>query len=224
MFSLRLTAAGLLLSLPFASLAQRADPAPYPRFYGGLAVYSSEYNRFAHAGNGVTVPLQATMGYQLRPRLAVQAGLAYSSLSGFNSGAHFDPTTGQNYNPYAYTTTYRNTSWSLLGRYTLTRKPAHRVQFDLLAGFTMERSAYHSTGFSTDSVRHTSVTTAYDERGATTTFLLTAGPSVRYRFGQHLELVYDFLFNCDLSTTRQYPYSGITGSAALGLRYRFGQR
>ncbi|MGI4874081.1 MAG: hypothetical protein ACRYFX_23220 [Janthinobacterium lividum] len=55
------------------------------------------------------------------------------------------------------------------------------------------------------------------------TLLLTLGAGVRYRVWQHLELLLEVATNRDVATNRQYPYTGFTSSAALGLRYRFGQ-
>ena len=220
----RLALGSLLLALPFGSHAQSADPVSTPRFYVGLAAYSSYYQPLSGgAYRSTRVPCQVTAGYQWRPRLALQVGLAYSGVSDSYSytgsanlyGAYFDAS-GR--------ATQRNTSTSLLARYTLTRKPEHHLQFDVLGGFTWEHSSYHDTGTRADSVQSSLVVSPYDNQSAINRLLLTVGPSVRYRFGQHLEVFYNFLIDTNLASSQYYQIQGITTGSALGLRYRFGQR
>jgi len=217
----RLVLCSLLLGAPLLSYAQSAEPAPY-KFYGGLAAYSSEYNDFSHFPGYFKLPIQATLGYQLRPRLAVQASVAYSSRSGSYSYSTYYDASGQSYYPTSGRFTTRYTSLSVLARYTLTRKPEHHVQFDALGGFTLEHYGGHDAGTKTDSLQNTTVTTPYEYNYTASTILATAGISVRYRFSQRLELVYDLAANYDLNSSRLYAYNGFTSSAALGLRYRFG--
>lgn len=228
MRSPRLALGGLLLALPFASHAQSSAPAAPPRFYVGLAAYSSYYQPLSGgAFRGTRLPFQVTAGYQWRPRLAVQAGLAYSGTSYdyFNVGRTYPgPGTTSYYYDYQGSSIQRNTSVSLLARYTLTRKPEHRVQFDAVGGFTWERASYRDYGTRADSVQSSLIISNYDERSAVNRLLLTIGPSVRYRFGQHLELYYELLFNTSLASSQYYQLKGITSSSALGLRYRFGSR
>ena len=224
MLSFRIALGGLLLALPLTSPAQSYDLTPAPRFYVGLAAYSSYYQPLSGgAYRSTRLPFQVTAGYQWRPRLAIQVGLAYSGVSNSYSytgsanlyGAYFDA------NGRA---TQRNTSTSLLARYTLTRKPEHRLQFDVLGGFTWERSSYRDSGTRADSVQSSLVTSDYDNHQTINRLLLTIGPSVRYRFGQHLEVFYNFLIDTNLVSSQYYQIQGITTGSALGLRYRFGQR
>lgn len=64
------------------------------------------------------------------------------------------------------------------------------------------------------------VTSRYQSRGTDWGVLLTAGPSVGYRLGRHLETLLDFTLQRDI-----LPESSVlTGATALGLRYRFGRR
>lgn len=224
----RLTLGGLLLALPVASHAQNTDPASTPRFYVGLAAYSSYYQPLSGgAYRSTRVPFQVTAGYQWRPRLALQAGLAYSG--GSDSYAYIgrtypSPSPKGNYYDANGRATQRNTSVSLLARYILTRKPEHRLQFDVLGGFTWERSSYRDSGARADSVQSSLVISPYDDQSTVNRLLLTVGPSVRYRFGQHLEVFYNLLFDTSLASSHYYQIKGITSSSALGLRYRFGQR
>ncbi|WP_046245043.1 outer membrane beta-barrel protein [Hymenobacter terrenus] len=220
---------GLLLGAPLASIAQTPDPAPLPRFYIGLAAYNSYYQQLgknAYRGSGSRVPVQLTAGYQWRPRLAVQLGVAYSGVSSEHLLARYNySSTGAQPTYYQIDgkATERNTSFSLLGRYTLTRKLNHRLQFDLLGGFTLEHRIYRTRGIAIDSAQNNQVNTPYDYRTSFNTALVTAGPSVRYRFGEHFELQYDLTFNTRLNSGNYY-HEGITTSNSLGLRYRFGRR
>jgi hypothetical protein len=66
--------------------------------------------------------------------------------------------------------------------------------------------------------------TSYQDYGGTAwASLLTAGPSMRHRFGPHLEALLDFTLNYEVNRNRPYS-STLTGATALGLRYRFGRR
>jgi len=72
----------LLATAPLFSCAQAAAEAASPRYQVGLTAYSSAYQPLGgSAYRGIHVPVQVVAGYQLRPRLAVQLGVAYSSIS-----------------------------------------------------------------------------------------------------------------------------------------------
>lgn len=116
--------------------------------------------------------------------------------------------------------------WRCRGAYTLTRRPGHRVQLDLLAGFTLEHSAHRQAGSALDSVQQGSgvVTSDFDERAAYNNLLLSAGPGGRCRLGTHFELLYDLLYNVNIRSDRVYQIQGLTPSSALGLRCRFGHQ
>lgn len=214
--------AGLLLGAPCAGLAQT-----FPHYYLGLAAYSSDYQGLGGSYNqGVRVPVQAVVGYQLRPRLAVQLGVAYSSATASYFGiSKYYTGSAAAASPYAYfidqgQTTRRNTSVALLARYTLTRQPAHRFQVDALGGFTLElqRLDFSSTRTDIDSTSTHFAMTQTQEQSRRTDLLLTAGISPRLRFGRHLEALLDVTINKALTLRT----TGLSGAAALGLRYRFG--
>ncbi|MEJ7663774.1 MAG: hypothetical protein WKG07_31700 [Hymenobacter sp.] len=201
---------------------------PLPRYSVGLAVHSSAYHRLGGgAYQGTTIPVQVTAGYQLRPRLAVQLGVAYSSTPSNSSTStfYYYPTPGSPRVYYSSTSrgSERRVSAALLGRYTLTRQPAHRFQADLLGGVTLETYRYTVNGIRSDSSR-SPVTASYNDQGTNQAYLLTAGPSVRYRLGRHLEALLDFTLNYNLRRGGYYAATGLTGATALGLRYRFGKR
>jgi hypothetical protein len=212
--------AALLLSAPLATLAQSPDPVPAYRFYGGVAAYTSAAQSLGgYSGSWYNVPVEATLGYQLRPRLAVQVGLAYSnthdSFSYTNGYVDANANAVSSLNTSDYTRRVFTTS--LLARYTLTRQAAHRFQVDALAGPSLLHSAGRSTYTETVTSQGSSSVSNYDYSYRYNNLLLNAGPSFRYRFGQHLEAVYDVLFGASLTNR----FNGST-SMALGLRYRFG--
>ncbi|ALW85713.1 hypothetical protein AUC43_11815 [Hymenobacter sedentarius] len=222
----------MLLSTPLLSLAQTTDPAPAPRFYVGLGAYSSYYQHLGNRGflgGGVQVPVQLTVGYQWRPRLAVQVGLAYSGMSHSysNSGYFYDYASGSpvlRYSEMSGRYTGRNASLSVLARYTLTRNPAHRLQFDALGGLTLEHRASSSRGTRSDSVQSSFVASPYGYQYSQNTLLLTLGMGAHYRITPRFELNYDFTINRAVAPGYYLTNSFLTHTNALGLRYRFGSK
>ena len=217
---------GLLLSSPLAGYAQSGDPTPAPHFYGGLGLYTSSHQNLSSWGNGARIPVQAVVGYQLRPRLAVQLGVTYSG----NRSDYAYSTSYSSYYPsppstlvdIAGTYTERSTTTSLLGRYTLTRKLAHRFQADVLGGVKFEYSRYREVGTTTSHDQATPVATPYEYLNTYNRTLLSLGVSLRYRVVSRLEAVYDLTFDQPISN--RYAYYGLRPEAtmALGLRYHFG--
>jgi hypothetical protein len=218
-------AVGLLLSLPLASSAQSAAPTPTPKYYVGLAAYSSKYQYVG--GNSfreLRLPVQVTAGYQLKPRLALQVGVAYSqSIFDYNKqpSAYYPPGSLIIAEKYYGKSIWRHTSVSVLGRYALQPQSTHRLQADLLGGVTLEKERY-TVGYqytaidSTNAVYSSSQTTGGYNYAI---WLFTAGLSTRYRVSQHLEAVLDATLNARLASVTSPP----SLSGALGLRYRFGR-
>lgn len=221
---------GLLLATALPAHAQTtpAEAQATPRFYVGLAAYSSSYQPVGNQalGTGFRVPMQLTAGYQLRPRLAVQLGVAYRGGTSpyLSSTLYQDAITGPNTTYYTLEGDYtqRRTSVSVLARYTLTANPAHRLQFDALGGFGLEHRSIRSRGTQTNYAPGAATTVSDYEFGyAQNNLLLTGGIGARYRLSQHFELTYDLTLNKAFSG---YGYDrGLTSSQALGLRYRFGR-
>jgi len=222
----RLSLASLLALSPLLSRAQAADKAP--RYYVGLAAYSSAYQKLGGgAYQSTRLPFQVAVGYQLRPRLAVQLGVAYSQQSyDYSFNGNYSPGVGlpDVYSGFRSQGTEHTMSGALLARYTLTRQPAHRLQADVLGGFTVVANRYSASLLQTDSSR-TPATIRYAHSGTDFSYLLTAGASVRYRLGQRLEALLDFTLNYDIDREHHAAVntSEVTGATALGLRYRFGK-
>ena len=223
---------GLLLGAPALCRAQTPAAAPpLPRFYVGLAAYSSAFQPIGNsAETGFSLPLQATVGYQLRPRLAVQAEVSYQSQRysyAFSGPSYVSTNNGQQrLGPLQETTANRQRralAASLLARYTLTRQPARRLQVDLLGGFSLEHYRLATHGVTTDSVANPVST--FNDDNADTSLLLSLGVGVRYRLGPRLEATGSGLVGVPLT-----GYAGLQGfefrfkpSFAVGLRYHFGR-
>ncbi len=229
---LRLLPGALLLATPLLGHAQTAPATtPAPRYYVGLAAYTSYYQSVAGSGrqgdSGFPVPVQLTAGYQLRPRLALELGVAYSGHTGtlVNTFSYVDFNTGAPANAQStLTIRRRRVSASVLARYTLTREPAKRLQFDALGGFTLLHDSYQYRGSQSTDLSGSLQTFPVDRRRAFNDLLLTAGLGVRYRLAPRLDLNFDFTANRNLTNPDYSNYlGGLTGSAALGLRYRFGK-
>jgi hypothetical protein len=105
-------------------------------------------NAYTYSTNTFELPVQATLGYQLRPRLAVQLGLIYSGRkSAYASEYKY---TDANANTIHYSdnnrSTLRHYTVSLQARYTLTRKPEHRFQVDAVGGLSYDHQYYRGVG------------------------------------------------------------------------------
>ncbi|MDO7853803.1 outer membrane protein [Hymenobacter convexus] len=224
-----LAVGALLLALPLRSFAQgpAAAPAPASRFYVGLAAFHSSYQNlwvWQPDYTGFRVPVQLTAGYQLRPRLALELGVAYRGHTATYEFADYYISSGTNtptYYHYRNTTTSRVASVTALARYALKREPTQRFQVDVLGGATLVRSSYYSRGSQTYLATGPDQEIAFSNHVATNYVLLTAGLGLRYRLNPRLTLDFDIATNRNLT----FPayYGSFTGSTALGVRYRFGQ-
>ncbi|RZK95021.1 MAG: hypothetical protein EOO62_30270 [Hymenobacter sp.] len=220
----RVVVSGILLASPFFSHAQATEPASTSKFYGGLGVYTSNNQQLGSWYNGAQIPVQAVVGYQLRPRLAVQLGVAYSGNRNsydYPSISYYTtpPTTVAN---TAGTFTERRTTTTLLARYTLTKKPHHRFQADVIGGVKFEYNRYHDIGTQTTPGQPTPVATAYDNPSTYNSTQLSIGPSLRYRIAARLQAVYDLTFDQPVSNGGSRYGLRPTSTIALGLRYHFG--
>lgn len=211
-----------MAAAPLLTRAQLPTPAtPAPHFYVGLAAYASNYLPLGQTWRGgFPVPLQATVGYQLGARWALQASVAYSGRGNTYEGTDYHYTTAGTYLPYTYSGQYRQRllTASVLGRYTLTRQAAHRLQVDALGGLALVHTRSWSTYTQLDSAAAPFAET-YTYR--LNNLLLNAGLGLRYRLAPSLEATYNLLLGLPLSG---YASGGLHPSMALGLQYRFGQR
>jgi hypothetical protein len=226
MITSRLLLGGLLVSLPLMGLGQDNPSVAAPKFYGGLALYSGSYHSLGRSKalssstSTYQLPVQATLGYWVRPRLAVQLGVVYSGRK--NSYASTDTYTDANSNTILFTSNGRSTlrhyTASLQARYTLTRKSNHRFQVDAVGGVAYDHQYYRGVGSEeyTNVSKGTSTFDYHDDTFPYHETFVIIGPSFRYRFGQRLDVVYDLLLNQPLNRQSN------SGSMALGLRYRFG--
>lgn len=205
-----------LLITPLLSLAQTTTPE-VPRYYVGLSAFTSSNQRLSRENDASKwPPLQLTLGYQLRPRLAVQISAAYSSSPGSSTNNLLDIYGGS---AGTYRIDYRNTALSItaLGRYTLTRTLSRRFQLDALGGFTLDRATYQGEGFY-PALGNPAESIPFRRASDVNQYSLSVGPSLRYRLVGGLEAVAEGTVNMDLRSPRM-----VTTSGAAGLRYRFGR-
>lgn len=210
----------LLWSAPFLGQAQStppaADPALAHRFYVGVGAYSSKHEYWGRRdGLPATYPVQFTLGYQLRPRLALQLSGVSAATKGSTSGL-VAQANGMGL-PYRRTYANRSSSLAALARYTLAGKPAQRFHVDGLGGFTLHRATFDGTGSYPDSNAPGGYG-GYDLHTRDNDILLMGGVSVRYRLCTHFEAVADGTLSASLRAMRD-----VTPAVAVGLRYNFGR-
>lgn len=220
-------AGSLLVSASLTAHAQTTELPPAPHFYGGLGVYTSSRQSLGSWNLDQTrIPVQAVVGYQLRPRLAVQLGVAYSG----NSDDYAYSTSYSSYYPappssvidVAGSYKERFATATLLARYGLTRKAAHRFQADVLGGAKFEYVRSQRVGTETTHDQATPVVTPYDSRSTYTQPALSLGFGLRYRLVSKLEVAYDFTFDLPVAGSGYFGSNRLQASTTLGLRYHFG--
>lgn len=215
--------------------AQADQPSSFSRWYVGLQYGRQEYHLAFSAtagsssvGSGRTNARrpQLTLGYQVKPQLALQVGIAPLKQS-FTYGGSGTNNAGQPVIERGISTTH-SLALPILARYTLAVRPWKNLQLEALAGpvlfFSRGKSDFTRTE---DGILTTHSATTTQVRNA----FLAAGPSARYGVGRHLVGFADWLFYKNLqSTSSSYPGSnlenktGITTSINLGIRYHFDYR
>jgi hypothetical protein len=219
-------ASSLLLCSSLTARAQSGELPTTPHFYGGLGLYSSNHQKLGTWNLDQTrLPVQAVVGYQLRPRLAVQLGVAYSG----NSHDYAYSTSYSSYYPsppgsiidFAGTYKERSTTATVLARYGLTRKSAHRFQADLVGGAKFEYARQSYVGTQTTHDQAAPVVTAYEYPSSFQQVALSLGVGLRYRLASRLEATYDWTLDQPLYSN-YYDSHRLQSTMALGLRYHFG--
>lgn len=218
----RLALGALLLASPLLGRAQTPEAPAAPRFYVGLGAYHSNYQNLGswqQGDTGFRVPVQLTAGYQLRPRLALELGVAYSGHTTRDAydGYYYNAGVPSSFQ-YSSAFTARTSSVSALARYALTRRPAGRLQVEALGGATLLHRTFYRRGFETNSLSGSPQNFPFAYRSSFNDLLLTGGLGLRYRLSSRFALNFDVTTNYNLSDS----YYGFTGGAGLGVRYRFG--
>ena len=229
MFLTRCLLGSCLLGPALTCHAQSVALLPAPHFYGGLGVYSSSRQNLGSWNlNQSRIPVQALVGYQLRPRLAVQLGVAYSGNSDdytySTSYSSFYPPPPSAIVDFAGRYKERYVTTTLLARYGLTRKASHRFQADVLGGVKFEYARQVDAGTRTTYDQAAPVATAYEFPSTYTQSALNLGFGLRYRLVSQLEVAYDFTFDLPVFRNDYYYSSRLQASTSLGLRYHFGAR
>lgn len=195
------------------------------RFYAGAGVNFSQYlveYKFGSPATNEAGRWQPIAGYYLTSRLALQIGYSGGSASyyGVAEGTMLNGDRTQ-----AITSTANSfRALPLLARYTLTRKPSKRLQFDLLGGVTFARGEYDGAFSETLNGQTVQATSEHFDISHT---YLTAGVAARYVFSRHWELEATYMMNRNLKRMPNY-YSelvgarwGLTSGYGLNVRYRF---
>lgn len=222
----------LLLNLiigPLGVLAQESEPVVFPRWYVGLQYGRQDFllalKNSAESARTNTRRPQVTVGYQIKPRLAVQLGMAPVTQSFTFGGSGTNPA-GQPVSEIG-SSKGRSLAIPVLARYTLAAKPWKNLRIDASAGGVLFWSHSQTEFTRTD---NGVVTSRYETTTDIMNAFMALGPSARYEFGRHVDVLADWLFykNLRRGTATQVGGTGnslgITNSLSLGVRYRFGYR
>jgi hypothetical protein len=213
---------GLLAGiLPLAGYAQTA-----PRFYVGVGANLLTNLPFLSGGaapwsEGTRLYGPAlTAGLQLNPRLALQAGVAYS----WHNSSYY-----QIYNelnqptPVVQQGTLHAKYFTIpvLLRYTFA-PAAERFHVDALAGLTLATSSFRNSASSTSLTSPYS----YEYNGVTTKANVTLGPAVRYTLVPNVELTANALVSARLGDPSYYRRFNdrLFLNVLVGAQYSFGKR
>lgn len=116
---------------------------------------------------------------------------------------------------------------ALLGRYTLTRTPAHRFQVDALGSFTYEHGSMRDAGQFTSNQGGPLLTSDYGSVVRQNTLLVGLGPGLRLRATRRLAVMLDVVLSVpciapEISTLpRPLPWAYATASASASPLPRF---
>jgi Outer membrane protein beta-barrel domain len=156
------------------------------------------------------LPAQFTLGYQLSPRLGLQAGLAYRKETGWNQMLpNYSGTTERN-DPG-----FRSFALPLLLRYSLGYNAEKRLIGQLLGGITL----LHSSRTITQRTVSTGETVQLSDQMSTAQFSFGAG--LRYGFSPRLSGNLDFLLNRALDRKVNEGRWLALYTAGLGISYHF---
>ena len=209
----------IAMSIPLLGAAQISPSNEHHcPFYVGLGALVGSYQLPAGAGINVVSPVP-TVGAQVLPRLALQASAAYYQKSDMYFGGTFYLTHGQaQFQRVDGSNRRRTVPVLLLARYTLTRRPANRLQAEVLAGVTLLRSSMHQQRSTVDSTGV--ATSTADDLPATTGTYFNLGAGARYRVLPRLDVVTDWVFNRLITAHPAEPLR-LSATLSVGLRYRF---
>lgn len=210
--------------------AQTESQNFFPRWYAGLQYGRQDYQLFLprnpELGRTNARRPQLTLGYQFRPKLAVQVGIAPIKAAFSYEGSG----TNQAGEPLseAGSSKGRSLAVPIVVRYTLAVKPWRNLHVDALAGGVLFWSRSQTEFARTE---NGVITSSYQSTDKLMNAYAALGPSVRYGFGRHVEVFSDWMFYKNLrsaSASNQAVSTGnkagITNSLNLGVRYRFGYK
>lgn len=168
-------------------------------------------------------PLQLSVGYRWKPRWTVEVGTTY-----WRDNYHWTAV-GTTISGEPVEEDNRSQAWKaavpVRVRYTLTRQPAHRLQFDALGGvavaFTRSTSEWVRTESGVETSRYQGTSTGYGVSAS-----LGVGGRLGLGKSRRLEIAGELLLNQNLQSANNQrsldyrPVFSPLGSWGLGLRYR----
>ncbi|MDJ0364382.1 hypothetical protein QMK33_04405 [Hymenobacter sp. H14-R3] len=188
-----------------------ARPGGFPSFFqrAGVGSYGVEVkNPYVY------------VGYQLRPRLAVQLG--YQGQAGTGRSESYVLVGAQQILLNASENYQQTLTFPLLLRYAITRQYLQRVQFEVVGGVAL---SYARVRFSETKYDNGQVKDQFAFARQTTSGHAIGGLNVGYGFGRRrkLQATAEYVFIQNLQTS----FSGfevLQAGGSLGLRYRFAYR
>lgn len=209
----------IAVSIPLLGAAQTSPSNEHHcPLYVGLGALVGSYQLPDGSSTNVVSPVP-TVGVQVLPRLALQASAAYYQKTFAVSEGTFYVTHGQvRYQRVDGHDRRRTVPVLLLARYTLTPRPANRLQAEVLAGVTLLRSSLHQQRSTVDSTGV--ATSTADDLPATTGTYFNLGAGARYRVLPRLDVMTDWVFNRLIIAHPGGPLR-LSATLSVGLRYRF---
>lgn len=195
-----------------------AQTASFSKVYVGVQAFAGNYTLFYPRETSsrllASKPLELDAGFRFTPQWAIQLGWIGSKQTSRNAGEYVN-TTGKTIS-YASRDEQSNMAFPVLLRYTVTHKPARRVQFDVSAGITIVRASYHEQATRLDDGQ---VAYTLDQANRAINALFTVGPSIRCALGKYVELTGMSTVNKSLHSGGSQ--SGLSPTVSAGLHYRF---
>lgn len=195
-----------------------AQTTSFPKAYVGIQAFAGNYTMFYPRETSsrllASKPLLVDAGFRFTPQWALQVGWIGSKQTSHTAGEYVNGT--GKITTYTSRDEQSSMAFPVLLRYTVTHKPARRVQFDVLAGLTIVRATYHEQATRLDDGQ---VAYALDQANRATNALLTVGPSIRCALGNHIELMGMGTVNKSLHSSANQ--SGLGPTISAGIHYRF---
>lgn len=229
------------LAQPATRLGAADDATLRPRYYAGAQLGSynyvvrfSDFDPYAARPGGIAAFFQRPgvgtysienknpyyyVGYQLKPRLALQLGYQGQTGTYISSGIYSN---GGSFGLNESETKEQTLAFPLLARYHLTRQYQKRMQFDVVGGAAL---VYARVRNQENRSRNGQATETYSFERQNVGTHLSGGLNASYGMGRQrkLQLTAEYVLIQNLQTA----FTGLNATQAggsLGVRYRFGPK